>query len=248
MNYFSTTVRRLRRIASLQATVAGRLRLVATLSVLGAATALAQGPAKHSLHAGAIPPGAIGSQRLLRGGPLSGYTQPTEIRVPAGVMVGMAVDGQFTAPELDNPLVGLMVGHVYRFRVANLFDRPGVELYPTVEIIDRLYPPPGAALEFPVPIDITAEDLELAAQGHYVTRVIYVEDPSQALPVTEVDGHTAWYEAGDGEDPLEVADFAGRPIAILRLGGRDLNQATGQGFATYGCPPLVDYGRKPSAD
>ena len=210
--------------------------------------AAAQSPARHPLHAGAMPPGAIGSQRLLRGGPLSGYIQPTEIRVSAGVQVGMAVNGQFTLPETDNPLVGLQVGRVYRFRVTNLFDRPGVEIYPTVELIDRLYPPPGAALKFPVPIDITAEDLELAAQGMYITRVIYVEDPNQALPVEEVDGKTTWYEARPEEDPLEVADAAGRPIAILRIGGRDLSQAAGQGFATYGCPPIIEYGRKPSAE
>ncbi len=121
-------------------------------------------------------------------------------------------------------------------------------MFPTIELIDRLYPPPGAGLKFPVPIDITADDLELAAQGQYVTRVIYVEDPSQALPVTEVDGKTTWYEAGEGEDPLEVADSAGRPIAILRLGGRDLMQAAGEGFATYGCPPVIEYGRKPSSE
>lgn len=209
---------------------------------------MAQGSGRHPLHAGALPPGAIGSQRLLRGGPLSGYTQPAEIRVPANVEVGLAMNGHFATPQPGNPLVGLQVGHVYRMRVTNLFDRPGVEVYPTVEIIDRLYPPPGAALKFPVPIDITAEDLELAARGMYVTRVIYVEDPSQALPVTEVNGQTTWYDARENEDPLEVADTAGRPIAILRLGARDLKQASGQGFRTYGCPPIIQYSRKPSAE
>lgn len=195
-----------------------------------------------------MPPGAIGSQRLLRGGPLSGYTQPVELRVPAEVEVGLAAAGQFTTPQLGNPVVGLQVGYVYRFRVTNLFDRPGVEVFPTVELIDRLYPPPGAALKFPVPIDITAEELEMAARGMFVTRVIYVEDPNQALPTDEVDGRTTWFEVGEGEDPLEVADLAGRPIAILRLGGRDLTQAAGQGFATYGCPPIVEYHRNPSAE
>jgi len=194
-----------------------------------------------------MPPGAIGSQRLLRGGPLSGYTQPAEIRVPAGVQVGMAIDGQFTQPTTDNPVVGLLVGPVYRFRVTNLFDHDGVEVFPTVELIDRLYPPPGHALRFPVPIELTAEDLDLAARGLFVTRVIYVEDPSQALPVGEVDGQM-WFEAGEGEDPLEVADRAGRPIAILRLGSRDLGVAPNNPLLTYGSPPITEYGRNPSAE
>lgn len=229
----------------------GRLCLVAVVCVLGN-VAVAQGPPVHPLHAGVLQPGAIGSQQLLRGGPLSSFspvlawTQPTEIRVPAGIQIGLQIDGQFTTPELDNPVVGLRVGGFYRFRIANVFDRPGVELYPTVELIDRLYPPPGHALRFPVPVDITAEELEMAARGMYVTRVIYVEDPSQALPTSEVDGKTTWYEAADGEDPLEVADRAGRPIAILRLGGRDLSHASDR--LSYGCPPLVEYGRNPSAE
>jgi len=229
----------------------GKLCLAALLGVLGT-TAMAQGPPVHPLHAGGLPPGAIGRQQLLRGGPLSSFspvlnwTQPTEIRVPAGVHIGLQREGQFTHPELDNPVVGLRVGGVYRFRVANIFDRPGVELYPTVELIDRLYPPPGHELRFPVPVDITAEELEMAARGMYVTRIIYVEDPSQALPTTEVDGKTTWFEASEGENPLEVADRAGRPIAILRLGGRDFSKS-GSNFA-YGCPPIVEYSRNPSSE
>ena len=125
-------------------------------SVIATSALKAQEPPRHPLHAGVLSPGAIGGQRLLRGGPLSGYTQPVELRVPEGVHVGMASDGQFTTPEIDNPVVGLTVGYVYRFRLTNLFDRPGVEVYPSVEVIDRLYPPPGAALKFPVPVDITA--------------------------------------------------------------------------------------------
>lgn len=225
----------------------GIVRLAPALCLLTSSTVAAQGPTVHPLHAGAMPPGAIGSQRLLRGGPLSGYIQPTEIRVPDGVLVGIAHAGQFTAPETGNPLVGLIVGHVYRFRVANIFDHPGVEVFPTIELIDRLYPPPGAALKFPVPVELTREDLDLAARGMFVTRVIYVEDPSQALPVEEIAGQM-WFEVGRGEDPLQVADRLGRPIAILRLGGRDLSQAAGDASLAYGCPPLIDYGRQLPSD
>ncbi|QDU55875.1 hypothetical protein [Aeoliella mucimassa] len=226
----------------------GSLHLATLLCVLGTSLAGAQTPATHPLHAGAMQPGAIGSQRLLRGGPLSGYTQPVEIRVPEGTEVGMATGGHFQVPQPGNPVVGLRVGCVYRLKVTGLFDRPGEAVFPTVELIDRLYPPPGTAQKFPVPIDITAEDLELAARGMFVTRVIYVEDPNQALPVDQEENKTTWVEARPEEDPLQVADAAGRPIAILRLGGRDLSQATGQGFTTYGDPPVFEYQRKPSQD
>ena len=202
----------------------------------------AQGPAVHSLHEGVMPPGAIGRQRLLRGGPLSNYYQPTELRAPDGVRIGIANQGTFTEPEEGKPMVGLLLGQVYRFHVTHLVNHPGVELYPTVELIDRLYPPPGAKLKFPVPIELTEQELNLAAEGRFITRVIYVEDPMQALPIAQGKDQP-YFEAGHGQDPLEVADRLGRPIAILRIGARrpPMNRANGRFH--FGCPPLIPYGR-----
>ena len=54
-----------------------------------------------------------------------------------------------------------------------------------------------------------------------MTRVIYVEDPQQALPVArKANDEQPWIEAPPGEDPLVAADRLGRPVAILRIGGR----------------------------
>jgi hypothetical protein len=61
----------------------------------------------------------------------------------------------------------------------------------------------------------------LASRGAFVTRVIYVENPHTALPISrEVCDTQPWFEAPAGEDPLVTADREGRPIAILRIGGR----------------------------
>ncbi len=210
-----------------------------------AATAGAQGPPVHALHAGAMPPGAIGSQRLLRGGPLSGYYQPTELIVPEGVVVGVPHQQGFTDSHAGNPVTGLLVGQVYRFRLSNIPLHRGVVLYPTVELIDRLYPPPGQATKFPVPVEITPQELDMAARGMFVTRVIYVEDPLRAMPDKQLAGQP-WFEVGEGEDPLAVADQLGRPIAILRLGGRDWGSLNNDPRANYGCPPLIDCGTRPA--
>lgn len=111
------------------------------------------------------------------------------------------------------------VGCVYGFKAVGLPSYAGVELYPSVELIDRLYPPPGKELRFPVPVELTREDLVIAAQGGLVTRVIYVEDPKTALPVQQGKSRQ-WFEARAGDNPLELADELGRPIAILRIGSR----------------------------
>jgi hypothetical protein len=168
-----------------------------------------------------MPPGAIGRQRLIRGGPLSGYCQPVEIRAPQGARIAPALGNGFGQSQVDRLLVGLQIGPVYRFKVTEIPGHPGVEVFPTVEMVDRMYPPPGQARRFPVPVELTQQELELAAEGQFVTRVIYVEDPQLALPVAETPAsETRWIEARGGEDPLVTADALGRPIAILRMGSR----------------------------
>jgi hypothetical protein len=222
--------------------VEGILRWAVLVGLALGQSAAAQMPPVHWLHAGALPPGAIGSQRQVRGGPLSGYFQPVRIRAPQGARIALAMEGRFLAASGQVVLVGMQVGPVYRLKVTEIPNYPGQEVFPTVEVIDRLYPPPGLGLRYPIPIELTQNELELAADGAFVTRVIYVEDPKQALPLEREPGEEQpWFEARQGDDPLAVADGLGRPVAILRFGGRvpsgpDLNQQF-----TYGMPPVVMY-------
>jgi len=123
-----------------------------------------------------------------------------------------------------------------------------MEVFPTVEVVDRLYAPAGQELRFTIPVQLTQQDLALALSGKFVTRVIYLEDPDYALPTAEGPGGQNWYEAGPGKDPLAVADSLGRPVAILRLGGRipDDNQGPDMDFL-FGCPPMMNYENRSQA-
>jgi hypothetical protein len=144
-------------------------------------------------------------------------------------------------------LVGLAIGPVYRFGVTEIPGNPGMEVFPTIEMIDRTYPPPGQSLRFPVPVELTLDELQMAADGKFITRVIYVEDPHLALPVAEKpDSETRWFDVRPGEDPLVTADGLGRPIAILRLGGRTPENEAADPAFIYGAPPAVVYGAGPA--
>ncbi len=219
--------------------VEGILRQAVLVILVSGLSASAQDRPVHWLNAGAMPPGAIGSQRLERGGPLPGYFQPVRIRAPEGARIALASEGNVASKQSNEALVGMQIGFVYRLKLTNIPDNDGVDIYPTIELIDRLYPPPGLALRFPIPIDLTQEELELAAGGAFVTRVIYVEDPQHALPVSRrAKGEQPWTEAPAGEDPLVTADRNGRPIAILRIGSRD-TKANGPSGAAFAAPPMV---------
>jgi hypothetical protein len=216
--------------------------MVAAVSWSGLAERLHAGPPPvHYYHAGVMPPGAIGSQQLLRGGPLPGYFQPVEIRAPVGAVISPAVDGDFATPSGEPLIAGMLIGSVYRLRVSNIPQQEGLEVYPTIEVIDRLYPPIGQEFRFPIPVELTQEELEMALDGHFVTRVIYLEEPGAALPVAERPDEQSYFEAADGENPLDVADVLGRPMLILRLGGRLPGPEGLDDKFMYGSPPMLKW-------
>lgn len=219
------------------------------LACLGPATVLlAQQPPVHYLHQGIMPPGAIGGQQLQRGGPLPGFFQPVEIKAPPGASISLAVDRQFDESRPVSRKAGLLIGAVYRLRVTNIRLAEGAEVFPTVEVIDRLYAPADQQRRFAIPVDITEEDLRLALDGKFVTRVVYLEDPRHALPARDNPQTQNWFETAPGQDPLAVADGLGRPVAILRLGARVPDQADVQDPTFFfGSPPFVAIAPEPLA-
>ncbi len=211
------------------------------LGCLGVAGVLpAQPPPVHYLHHGVMPPGAIGSRQLQRGGPVPGFYQPVEIKAPPGALISLAVDHRFDPSQPAPRKAGFLIGAVYRIRVTNIRLAEGLEVFPTIEIIDRLYAPPDQQRRFAIPVDIAEDDLKLAIDGKFVTRVIYLEDPRHALPARDDPQMQNWFEAAPGQDPLAVADGLGRPVAILRLGARlpDPSEMQAPAFF-YGSPPFT---------
>ena len=75
---------------------------------------------------------------------MAGYFQPVAFSGPSGVSFSLAVGDSFGEPD-PSLMAGLLIGNVYRFRITNIPRAEGVEIYPTIELIDRIYPPPGLA-------------------------------------------------------------------------------------------------------
>jgi hypothetical protein len=231
-------------VSLLRSSATGRMRVAGMVwmaTVLAAASAGADEPPVHFLHAGAMPPGAIGSLQLTRGGPLPGYFQPVEIMAPEGAMVSLAAGADFMRPAPGPLGAGMLIGAVYRAKVTNIPLHQGLEVYPTIEVIDRLYPPLGQERRFPIPIQITQEEIEMALSGRFVTRVIYLEDPQNPLPVAQQPDDQSCFEIEPGDNPLDVADRLGRPMAILRLGARLPDAQGPDATFLYNSPPWIKF-------
>jgi hypothetical protein len=212
--------------------------LIATMAALYAWPAGAQGPPVHYFHRADMPPGKIGYQRLLYNPHLAGYFQPVEVRGPQGMHISPMVDGEFAEERPSPILVGMLVGHIYQLKVTNIPLHEGAELYPTVEILNRLCPPEGLELRHPVPVELTREEIEMALDGQFVTRVIYLEDSSNPLPSADDPQHQRYIDVAPDQDPLFVADRLGRPMAILRMGSRVPGENETVGVPGIGSPPL----------
>jgi hypothetical protein len=198
-------------------------------------------PVVHHRYQGSWPPGTIGQYQLRGDVRRIGYFQPVDLQVPEGAMISAAVGGAFVEPQVNSLKVGLAIGSVYRFRVTRIPLREGAEVFPTLEVIDRLHPPEGLKWRFPIPVQLTAEELAIALDGKLVTRVIYVENPTQALPIVEDRKFQRYFEVRAESDALQAADALGRPVAILRIGSRVPSDTGPDEAFLYGSPPLEQF-------
>ena len=129
-------------------------------------------------------------------------------------------------------------GGIYRLKVSNIKGRPGVSLYPTLEI-GTASPRTSAYLAHAaIPIQFTQEDFDQVAAANYVTKVIYVPDPEyQELALAGVDTLVST-RLDPGVDPITEADRRGAILAILRIGNKDLEvPGTDSGLAAGAVPP-----------
>jgi hypothetical protein len=151
---------------------------------------------------------------------LYGYMQPVRLIMPGTAKVSYYNGSPQAEVVTDAPSqVRMMVGHVYRLKLSEIAGYPGVELYPTIEVLDRLHPPEGKLDQFPIPIELTEEEIAAAVEERLVTKVLYLEQPDIATPVSD-DARTRVEELDQRLNLLEAADVRGRPMAILRIGGR----------------------------
>jgi uncharacterized repeat protein (TIGR01451 family) len=122
----------------------------------------------------------------------------------------------------DAPLVfGVRPGYLYRIELSHLPSRPGVSLFPTLEVRGSLQLPPKCSVRcFPAPLVLTEADVEAVAAGSLITKVVYLEHPDRATPVATRADNPLEIDLPPGTDPLPEARTRGRPVLIVRLGGR----------------------------
>jgi uncharacterized repeat protein (TIGR01451 family) len=118
-------------------------------------------------------------------------------------------------------LVGFRPGYSYRIAINGIPNQPDTVLYPEIEVRGSLVPRDGLKyMEYPAAIVFSADDLNRAAQGSFITKVIYLEDPDRAAPVQTTADKPIETMALSTEEAIHNALDLGRLVMIVRLGNR----------------------------
>lgn len=193
--------------------------MLVTLISQGQAQLPRAGNFYHPMHQN-MPPGMAGYWAGALGKATPGYFQPIRVELPSRGSVTVYRSPGTEPQSLSAPaLIGVGVGYTYRLRIADMPEFPGVELFPTIEILDQLHPPAGQAAEFPVPVQILRDEIEFVISGRMVTKVIYLEQPNLAMPQAQPNSMPV-LSLPANRNLIAHADLLGRPMLILRIGGR----------------------------
>src|SRR5262245_49723439 len=121
-------------------------------------------------------------------------------------------------------MVGLRPGYLYRLALS-VPQMPNVKLYPTLEVRGALQTTVAQALRHPVPLIFLDDELRrVERNGSMITKVHYLEDPSQAPPVASKPDEPLIVDVPNDVDPLDEARSKGRPMVIVRLGEKEPGQ------------------------
>jgi hypothetical protein len=111
---------------------------------------------------------------------------------------------------------------IYRLKMSNIPGRPGVELYPTLEVAPAMPRTEAFLAHSSIPVQFTEEDFDQVLTGNFVTKVIYLPDPAfQELALAGVETLVST-RLDPGVDPIVEAQRRGAILAIVRLGNKDL--------------------------
>jgi hypothetical protein len=138
-----------------------------------------------------------------------------------GDFENVTAPGRFDSDDLVAPeRYNFPQGAVYRLKLTNIPGRPGIELFPSVEVAATLPRTEAFLAKNAIPVEFTDEDFDQVMTGDLVTKVIYLPDPEFQLAGLEGIGTLVSIRLEPGVDPIVEADRRGSITAVVRLGSK----------------------------
>lgn len=161
-------------------------------------------------------------------GGLSSSRTQVKFSGPVNAKVGWYVQGPDGKPVLSPGQI-TMPGRfnfaqaaIYRLKISDLQGRPGVELYPTIEIVPSNAKTDAFLSHNVVPVEFSDEDLGQIREGNYITKVIYLPD-AQYMSLAGGAEELSSTRLEPGVDPIAEALRRGHILLIIRVGNISLD-------------------------
>jgi hypothetical protein len=185
---------------------------------------------------GGVPAGAVAAVGALTGSGLNGamcapgqggMALRTEVAFvgPQGMQVSWYTPGGFAGALSAPARYNFLQGAIYRLKLARIPGRPGVELYPTLEVVPANAKTEAFLAHSAVPVGFTNEDLDQVAAGNFLIKVVYLPDPAfQDVAATGPDEIVST-RLEPGVDPIAEAARRGSVLLVIRVGNINLELA-----------------------
>jgi hypothetical protein len=211
---------------------------------------------------GGIPPGAVAALGAITGHGLGqgpGYTiGRTQVRFvgPSGMKIAWQTQGADGKPGYSAPMVeapgryNFLQASIYGLKLSSIEKRPGLEVYPTLEVVPGNHKTEAFLAHSAVPLLFTDEDFQEVAEGKYLVKVIYLPDPQfQELAAAGTDEIVST-RLEPGADPVLEAQRRGSILLVIRMGNVDqeapntppLTSRDGPGGAGMMPPGMMPHG------
>jgi len=177
-------------------------------------------------------PGAVAAVGALTGGSAQPFpTMRTEVRFtgPADMKISWyapSADGRsagFSSDALLAPVrYNFVQGGIYRLKLSNIAGHPGLELYPTLEVVPANARTATFLAHSSVPLTFTNEDFEQVKANNYLVKVVYLPHPRFQDLANGVPDEVVSTRLEPGADPIEEALKRGSILLVVRMGNINL--------------------------
>jgi uncharacterized repeat protein (TIGR01451 family) len=143
------------------------------------------------------------------------FTGPQGMRVT--FYQGQAPARSFPAPVA----VGMRTGYLYRAQLSNLPGRPGLTLWPTLQVKGSLHLSPQYRVSaYPATVHLDEQDIEAVLNGSMITKLVYLEHPDRAEPQATRPDEVLQTNLPPRTNLYNEALARGRPVLLVHLGER----------------------------
>ncbi|HEY2154619.1 MAG TPA: hypothetical protein VGH33_03250 [Isosphaeraceae bacterium] len=152
------------------------------------------------------------------------FLDPKDMKIAWQTSAGPGGERIYTPGLVVPDQFNFLQGYIYRLKISDIQGRPGVSLYPTIEVAPSTPATDAYLTHNAIPVQFTAEDFDQVVDGgNFVTKVIYLPDPKyQELAVPGGPETLISTRLEPGVDPILEADKRGTILLIVRLGGINL--------------------------